>query len=539
MTLILDRRHLILSATLGVGALALPRIAQAQASQLGFTHGVASGEPGQTHMLFWARYVPSGGGAVKIRVEVSETPDFARIAGGAEVSTGPWRDHTVKAVVMGLTPGTRYHYRFIAPDGSISMIGRTRTLPDGDVRDYGIGVFSCSNIGFGWFNAYAHAAARDDIDLTVHLGDYYYEYQKGNYPADAQAIASRVPQPLNEILTLADYRLRIASYRADPDLMALHAAKPMILQWDDHETANDSWEGGAQNHQGNEGDWAVRKAMAIQAYREWLPVSDAPWASYQIGSLATLFRTETRVLARTQEKDIAPLFKAADPARALAEFRDGAWMDPSATMMGLPQEAWLADAMTASVRGGTRWQVVGFGTIMGQTRSPASAIEWMAKDAPDYVRQYVMAGIMASKAGLPLNFDAWGGYPAARARFLKSAQAMGANLVVIAGDSHNGWAYDLAQDGKPAGVEFAGHSVTSPGYEGALAADPAVVARALVDTNPELKWCDTSRRGYMKLTLNSDSVRNDWVFMDTIRDRSPKGRVGHSATVARGRNVMA
>ncbi|WP_448659062.1 alkaline phosphatase D family protein [Sphingomonas sp. CJ99] len=539
MTLRLDRRHLLVTATLGAGALALPRIAWAQAAQLGFTHSVASGEPGQTHMLFWTRYVPSGGGTVKLKVEVSESADFARIVGGAEVTTGPWRDHTVKAVVMGLTPGTRYHYRFVAPDGSFSPTGRTRTLPDGDVRDYGIGIFSCSNMGFGYFTAYGHAAARDDIDLTVHLGDYYYEYQKGNYPSDAQAIASRVPQPLNEIVSLTDYRLRIASYRADPDLMALHAAKPMILQWDDHESTNDSWEGGAQNHQENEGDWQVRKATAMQAYREWLPVSDAPWASYQIGNLATLFRTETRVLARTQEKDIAPLFRAADPMRALAEFRDGAWQDASATMMGLPQEAWLADAMAASVRAGTRWQVVGFGTIMGETRSPASAIEWIAKDAPDYVRQYVMAGIMASKAGLPLNFDAWGGYPAARARFLKSAQGMGANLIVIAGDSHNGWAYDLAQDGKPAGVEFAGHSVTSPGYESALAVDPKVVARALVDTNPELKWCDTSRRGYMKMTLNPDQVRNDWIMMDTIRERKLTGQVGHSATVMRGRGVMA
>ena len=115
---------------------------------------------------------------------------------------------------------------------------------------------------------------------------------------------------------------------------------------------------------------------------------------------------------------------------------------------------------------------------------------------------------------------------------------MGANLVVICGDSHNGWAFDLGQDGKPAGVEFAGHSVTSPGYEASTATDPKVIAAALVATNPELKWCDTSRRGYMALTLTPAQAKNDWVFLDTITQRSLKASVGHTATVTRGRNVM-
>jgi alkaline phosphatase D len=116
---------------------------------------------------------------------------------------------------------------------------------------------------------------------------------------------------------------------------------------------------------------------------------------------------------------------------------------------------------------------------------------------------------------------------------------MGANLVVICGDSHNGWAFDLGQDGKPAGVEFAGHGVTSPGFESSVSVDPKIVAAALVRANPELKWCDTSRRGYMATTLRPDRVTNDWVFVDTIAQRSLKASVGHTATVVRGRNVMA
>lgn len=540
MTIRIDRRSFVLTGTLGLGAWAVPGFAQGPNWIAdGFTHSVASGEPGADSVLLWTRYVGKGD-AAKLKVEVAESADFAKVVAGGEAITGPWRDWTTKIVVTGLKPGTRYHYRFVAPDGSFSPVGRTRTLPEDGASRFGIAVFSCSNLGFGYFNAYGHAAAREDIDLAVHLGDYIYEYPQGNYPALDQVVANRLQLPATEILHLADYRLRYASYRSDPDLQALHAAKPMLIQWDDHESANDSWEGGAQNHTPDkEGDWSLRREAAMQAWREWMPVSDEPWKSYEIGGLATLFRTETRLLGRTKPPSAAPFFGAADPVAALTAFRDGAWQDPAMTMMGWEQEAWLAAGLKRSVKAGTRWQLVGFGTIMGKQVAPRQAMEWLKPDASDFSKRYVQAGVTLASLGLPMNFDNWGGYPAARARFLKAAQAANANLVVLAGDSHNAWAYDLAQDGRPAGVEFAGQAVTSPGYESSIGVDPKIVARALVETNPELKWCDTSRRGYMALTLTPDSVRNDWLFVDTIKQRTTAASIGHSATVARGRNVMA
>jgi alkaline phosphatase D len=537
----IDRRSFMLTGSLGLGAFAIPGFAQVPgvAGGRGFTHSVASGEPMADSILLWTRYVPAHGDAVELKVELSETADFAKIVAGGVQITGPWRDHTAKITVGGLAPGRAYHFRFVAPDGSVSPTGRTKTLPEGAVGSFRAAIFSCSNLPFGYFNAYAHAAARNDIDLAVHLGDYLYEYPVGTYPTAKEAVPGRMIEPATEMIHLADYRLRYASYRADPDLQKLHSLVPMIVQWDDHESANDSWEGGAENHQADEGDWNVRRAASIQVFREWMPVSDEPWKAYDIGSLATLFRTETRLLARTEQPDIAPLFKQADPMTALKAFRDGAWADPAATMMGSQQEDWLAHAMRASVKAGQRWQVVGFGTIMGETVMPLAAGSWLAPDADASARGFVTAGIAAAKAGLPFNFDNWGGYPAARARFLKSSQALGANLVVISGDSHNAWAYDLAQDGKPAGVEFAGHSVTSTGYEAGLGVDPKILAAALVEANPELKWCDTSRRGYMAMTITPDRVTNDWIMIDTIRTPSAKGSIGHSASIARGRNVMA
>ena len=126
---------------------------------------------------------------------------------GGVVRTGAYRDWTAKVTVDGLKPGTVHWYRFVAPDGSKSPIGRTKTLPVGDVARFGLGVFSCSNLPVGLFNAYGHAAARPDLDLWLHTGDYIYEYGPTSIHQGDWAVG-RSLEPANEILTIADYRLR-------------------------------------------------------------------------------------------------------------------------------------------------------------------------------------------------------------------------------------------------------------------------------------------------------------------------------------------
>lgn len=532
----IDRRQLIITSAFGLGGLMLPGgrlAAQALSAARGFTHNVASGEPDVDAVLLWTRFVASAASA-RVRAQISDTPDFARIVAANEMITGPWRDWTVKITLDGLMPGRRYHYRFVADDGSVSPKGMTRTLPTGAARQFNLAVFSCSNLPFGEFNAYGHAAARDDIDATMHLGDYIYEYKRGNYP-DNNARWDLV-QPQTEIVALADYRLRYASYRNNRNLQAVHNRHPMIVSMDDHESTNDSWEGGAQNHQANEGDWNTRRAAAIQAWREWLPVSDEPYKAYQIGTLATLFRTDTRLLMRSAEAEVDALFTSPDVQAALLNFKQQRWTDPAMTMMGTTQESWLARGLKASTRARTRWQVVGTGTIMGETYAPPAAASWLRANASEREKQYTAAAVAFGKAGLPANFDNWGGYPAARARLLSAAQSASANLVMLAGDSHNAWAYELSNNGRAAGVEFAGHAVTSPGYEASTTGtDPAVIAAALVKNSPELKWADTSRRGYMSLTLTPEAATNEWVFMQTIATRSLATQAGHRMRVRPGR----
>jgi alkaline phosphatase D len=542
MVLHIDRRSLVLGAGLGLGALMLPA-GRGLASQLlaarGFTHNVASGEPGPDSMLLWTRYAPaSGDNAIRLDAEVALDPDFARVVAGGSVRTGAYRDWTAKITVDGLKPGTVYWYRFVAPDGSKSPTGRTKTLPMGDVARFGLGIFSCSNLPIGWFNAYAHAAGRSDLDLWLHVGDYLYEYGMGPYRKE-DLVPGRTLEPDREMVAIGDYRLRFACYRADPDLQRLHQMAPMVALWDDHESTNDSWEGGAQNHQpATEGDWNPRRGAAMQVYREWMPVSDEPWKAYPLGTLATLYRTESRLLARTRPADIGSAFKAEDPDAALKAFRDGPWQDPSATMLGSAQESWLAHALKVNARS-TAWQMVGMGTILGRTVMPQEAIDWLRPGSSERVVNGFRDNARAARLGLPMWMDRWDGYPAARSRLLRAAQQADADLVMLSGDSHNAWAYALAEDGRPAGVEFAGHAVTSGGIEGACAADPGIVARGFIAANPELKWADTSRRGYMMIDITPQRVTGEWLFLQTIKARNTALAGSHRMHIERGRRAFA
>jgi len=406
-------------------------------------------------------------------------------------------------------------------------------------------VFSCSNFGFGWFNAYGHAAEANDADLAVHLGDYIYEYGADNYPNPGQGVAERVLAPATEIVALTDYRLRYATYRADPDCQRLHQVLPMIAVWDDHESANDSYETGAQNHQPEtEGDWAVRKAAAKQAYREWMPVSDVPYAAYQVGDLATLLRLDTRLEGREQQFSLEKVLAGkTDPQAAMAAldaFRDGDWANPERQMLGAAQDAWLAESLAASTAKGTQWQVLVQQVLIGNLKSPQALAGMLGDGLPDFVRQRLAAAGMASKAGLPLNMDAWDGYPAARERVFTAALEADANLIVLAGDTHNGWAFDLAQDGAAVGVELGVCSVSSPGFESYLSfVKPDTLAGALVAENEQLKWADTAQRGYMMVELTPTRATTEYRFTGSVKQRSTRLAATKRITTDKGSGKLA
>ncbi|MGB3880171.1 MAG: alkaline phosphatase D family protein [Diaphorobacter nitroreducens] len=535
------RRRFVRQITLGAAALGTLPLAACgggddDAPAVQFTHGVASGDPLADRVMLWTRVTPPADFSAEIPVqwEVASDAAFASIVARGEVRTSAARDYTVKVDATGLKPATAYHYRFKAFEAT-SPTGRTRTLPTGSVAQVKLAVFSCANYPAGYFNVYADAARRGDLDATVHLGDYLYEYGQGGYASGNAAALSRLSQPANEILSLADYRTRHAQYRTDADLQALHAAAPMIAVWDDHEIANDTWMNGAENHQAAEGSFAARKAVALQAYHEWMPTRNAQpdviYRSFAFGNLLALHMLDTRVVGRDAQVDYAAFFK---PGGFDAAGFTAAVGNPARQLLGTAQTQWLQQQMAAS---SATWQMLGQQVLMGRMNIPApilmetlqpgsgvtvsryAAIVAKARTAPATLTPEEQA--ILAQPSIPYNLDAWDGYQAARETVLGMARAMNKNLVVLAGDTHNAWASELNDmNGNPVGVEFATSSVSSPGFEEYLPNEnPATLSAALLQLVEPLKYCDTARRGYMVVTATATECRAQWVYVSTITSR--------------------
>lgn len=524
------RRSLLLAAS--CAAATVPSAAWARDLSAGqFTHGVASGDPTATAVIIWTRFI---GGDGRIAWEVADDDAFARVRRRGNVQASAANDFCAKVDVGGLESGRSYFYRFLSGSGP-SLVGRTRTAPAGGAERLSIALFSCANFPFGYFHAYGHAAAREDIDLAIHTGDYIYEYERGVYPSAAEAIAERIIEPASEIVGLDDYYARYRTYHTDPDLLALRQAKPMSVVWDDHELTNDTWRGGAQNHQPEtEGAFVDRMAAAAKAYFDWMPIRRPErrgariYRSLDWGDLARVLLLDTRFIGRDQQlnyrSQLLPRIAqgGVDAAAAVAEFRRTLLDDPNRSLLGAAQEQWTARAMADSKQRGQPWQIVAQQVIMGQQFFPAGADRLLPATASEGTRTFFASGGQLAAMGLEWNLDSWGGYQAARARFTEACVANASNVVILAGDSHNCWLNNVPAAGgsRLAAVEFAGGSVSSPGFERSLsAAGPGEREALMRSANPGLAWCDVTKRGYGALTFTHEVCNAEWVAFDNQRSR--------------------
>lgn len=503
---------------------------QGSAREARFLHGVASGDPTAQGAVLWTRATVAEGerGNVPLMWHVARSPDSAPIQSG-RITARASADHTAKLEVRRLAPATDHWYWFTAPDGTRSPTGRFRTLPVGATPDFVFALASCQLYPGGYFNAYADMARLERLDAILHLGDYIYEYGAEGYGADIGRALGRLPDPPHETVTLADYRRRHAQVKADPMMQAAHARAAFICVWDDHEVTNDGWIGGAENHQPEtEGAWRARKAAALQAYFEWMPIRDparradpaAIFRSFEIGNLATIAMLETRLLARDEQvapKNAVP--DAADIADMLA-----LRAQPGRELLGAAQTRWLEGVLTRSVRAGKPWQVLGNQVITARVAGPDLRAAWGAERyaafqarLPAEWRTRLDTAQAGFRAGLPFNLDAWDGYPAARERLYALLRRTRANPLMLAGDSHAAWANDLYDDaGALVGAEFGATAITSPSYGSLIPGLGPVISAA----NREVAYCDQDGKGYTLITLTPDAATASFVTVSTVRERA-------------------
>jgi len=501
----LSRRAFVRGALGAAGAFAIGRVPLARALGTAgvaypFTLGIASGDPTYFGVTLWTRLAPdplhpAGTGGmppvpVEVAYEVGLDPQLRRVVKRGRVLAQPANAHAVRVPVAGLPPDRWYWYRFTT-GGIESPIGRTRTfpLPNAATARMRFAFVSCQDYQNGYYTAY-RALSEEDLDFVVHLGDYIYE-------GGVRSTAVR-PHDGPEIRTLAQYRNRHALYKLDSELQAAHAAFPFVAVFDDHEVEN-NYAGEFDENGTPPSEFLLRRANAYQAYAEHLPFAPSVQASgpnltlyrrFRFGDLASISLLDTR---QFRSGPICGGDIGACPDR----------LSDERTMMGHAQEAWLLEGLARSK---ARWNVIGQQTVMAQ-------INFLAIAPPSEI----------------YNLDQWDGYPAGRERILNFlADARVANPVVLTGDIHSSWVWDLpATYTTPlaplVATEFVGTSVTS-NFPPELTALAPVAGQA----NRGFRYFDGGRHGYVRCTVDPQGWRSDYRVVSTIA--SPVATVSTAAS---------
>lgn len=499
-------RRRFLTVTGAAAALAfatnLPTAGTASAAELDarkiaddpFTLGVASGDPLPGSVLLWTRLAPSpyepGNGLPNERVtvqwELAHDARFRRIVRRGSVTAHPEFNHSVHVEVDNLDAARTYYFRFRAGKW-ISDTGRTRTAPaaGSKVSSLTLAAVSCQAYHDGYFTPYKHLA-EDDVDVVFHLGDYLYEYAVNSVGGARNYTDRTLPALYNrETQTLEDYRLRYALYKSDPDLRAAHAAHPFVVTWDDHEAEN-NYAGDLDENGNPPAEFLVRRAAAYRAYWENLPLRSPQKPSgpdlqlyrrVKWGRLAQFDILDTRQYRSDQaygDKAHVPGPESDDPAR---------------TITGATQERWLINGWRGSR---ALWNVVPQQVTFSERR-------------------------LDLNAEAKLSMDAWDGYRASRQRVLAGAKSSGIdNLMVLTGDVHVGYAFDIKDDfddqaSRTVGTEIVATSVAS-GKDGA---DKPANWETYTKANPHLKFYN-GRRGYVTVGLGRESARADFKTVSAV-----------------------
>lgn len=485
-----------------------------------FTLGVAAGEPGPGGFVLWTRLAPEplwpdpaapGGltlGDVALRYEIASDAGMrAVVQSGTAVAEGAYA-HSVHLEVRGLQPGRPYWYRFATPDAQ-SRIGRAWTAPAagqafGQLR---FGFVSCANYEHGYFSAYRHLADQAP-DLVLFLGDYIYEYVERNRPT------VRRHSDDVEATTLPTYRNRYAQYRLDPDLQRLHAEAPALVTWDDHEVQDDYADRWAKSFD-DPADFLRRRAAAYQAFYEHMPLRPSRsrpqgpalrlYDRFAFGDLVEFSMLDERQY-RSREACARP--PNAGGGHVEVDALCAERRDPSRSILGASQEAWLFDGLA---RSRARWNILAQGVLMAQLR-----------------QRVPLVGTVGHWT------DAWDGYPASRDRLLAHVEASRvSNPVVISGDLHSFWVNDLKKDfddfGSPTvATEFVGTSISSIG-------PPYTQFMEWMPDNPHVRFFDSRQRGYVFVELTPDRMTTHLRALSDVRDPRATASTLRSYVVEAGR----
>lgn len=453
-----------------------------------FYHGVESGDPMPDKVILWTRVTPDTTLADNIDVywQVATDVNFTNIVNYGKTVATSANHYCVKVDACGLQPSTFYYYMFNAL-GRNSIVGRTKTAPSesADNDSTRFAVVSCASWEHGYFNAYESISNRNDVDAVLHLGDYIYEYATGDFSDNIQG---RTYDPSAECTNELGYELRYSQYKLDNQLRRIHQLFPFITVWDDHETANDAWREGAENHTtATEGNYFDRKRSSTSTYFKWMPIRKPDpldtiriFRKLRYGKLLDLIMLDTRLYDR-DEQDM------------------NARNDSTRHMMGPVERAWFLQQLSDS---STRWKIIG--------------------------NQVMFAPLQIF--GQPVNADQWDGYNYERTLIQNHIlQNNIKDVVVLTGDIHTSWCNDVPgtnyNSSTGAGsicVEFVGTSVTS--FNSPLPVGQNIIRQL----NPHMKYINLTDKGYYTLDVKKGRAQADYTYVSTVSQLGANNILGPS-----------
>lgn len=258
-----------------------------------YPQGVASGDPDPHSVILWTRRPFADGTRRRLTVEVAEDEAFQRVVAQAPAPVSSAADWTARVLIGGLAPARVYWYRFTDDEGNGSRVGRTITapLPD-DPRAVNFAFVSCQDVNEGKLNAYRRmiyederAAATEQLDFVLHLGDFIYEVVE--YPDEVKTRYDRTIYEVARIpdghqvgnfhipLTVDGYRAIYKGYLVDPDLQDARARWPFVCIWDNHEFSWQGWQSIVKAGKFEQPAPSI-KIAANQAWFEYIPARVAP-----------------------------------------------------------------------------------------------------------------------------------------------------------------------------------------------------------------------------------------------------------------------
>lgn len=453
----------------------------------GFTHGIASGDPGKNSVVLWTRYVDQQD-SVELTYEVSDDKQFQEILRSGKAVSYKANNYCVKVIADGLLPGQPYFYRF--REGQIlSDIGQTKTLPL-DSKKLTIGVVNCAKYTGGYYHAYDALAKMEDIDVVIHLGDYIYENgpstPKSSYWQAFQA-TGRQHDPMHECVTLTDYRTRYAQYRSDTSLQKLHARFPMIPIWDDHEIAMKQHKKNEAGKQVFNENWEDRRDHSIQAYHEWLPLKpnafDPIYRSFQFGDLVNLLMLDTRVCCRS----------AVDKTKESLQ-------DTSRHIIGNQQLRWIVEEVETHE---SAWNVFG-------------------------------NQLLISEKGM--GWNRWPGFPYDRDRFLAFVESNPSkNFVFTTGNAHNPHHYLVFNEDQTDTLlhELLPGSISSGNNAEKARFDTDILLKEeqRLTAAENVRWFDQNSHGFIVLEIEKEKLEATWYAVSSIWTESYELRQAYSFSI--------